>query len=56
MSDALYLPYSAYENDVELVTQSAVNTLVDRIEHPELTPTRTLIKASYIDRDSVANI
>lgn len=56
MSDALYLPYSAYENDVELVTQSAVNTLVDRIEHPDLAPIRTLLKASYIDRGSVATL
>lgn len=54
MSDALYLPYSAYENDVELVTRTAVTTLVDRIEHPEYQPTKTLIKASYIDRGSVA--
>ena len=56
ISEALYLPYSAYETDVELITQSAVNTLIDRIEHPEFAPTRTLFKARYVDRGSIATI
>lgn len=56
MSDALYMPFSALQNDVKLVTETALRTLINHIKHPNRRPQFKLLQGQYVDRDTVAPV
>ena len=55
MSDALYMPFSAWQNDVQLVTETAVKTLINHFKHPKRKPQFKLLQGQYMDRGTIAS-